>query len=120
MAAAPSPSAIRTSSMNFCVSLPPRRPTLEPRLIPNATFMVAPSAQVLAQECEHLLPSIEGSSLPVLRPVDGEEGVSGFVVGVELVGLAELVERFSGLGGVVRRRAGVLHAEEAQQRTLQI
>src|SRR4029453_6216133 len=106
--------------MNFCVSLPPSRPTLEPRLIPNATFMAGPSAQMRAEEREHLLPSVEGGGLPVLRPVDGEEGVAGVVVRVELVRLVELVERLPGPGRVVRRRARVLHAEETEQRALQV
>src|SRR5690242_13112313 len=75
---------------------------------------------MLAEEGEHLLPAVDRRGLAVLRPIHREEGVAGIVVSVELVGLAELLQRLLGLPGVLRRGPGVLDAEETQQRAAEI
>src|SRR5499427_1328330 len=76
--------------------------------------------EVLAEPGQYFLPTVHRRVLPVVGAVDGEEGMASVVVGVELVGLVVLREGGLGLRGVVGRWARVLHAEEAQERTLEI
>ena len=78
------------------------------------------SAEVLAEPGEDLFPPVHGGVRPVVRAIDGEEGVAGVLVGVERVGLAVLLQRLLGARDVVGRGASVLDAEEPKQGTLEI
>src|SRR5499427_1824202 len=74
----------------------------------------------LAEPGQYFLPTVHRRVLPGLGAIDAEAGMASVVVGVELVGLVVLLEGGLGLRGVVGRWARVLHAEEAQERTLEI
>ena len=66
-----------------------------------------------AQEVERLGPGILGRRLPVFLTVAAHEGVSGAVIAVELVRLAERRQHGVEPVDVVRRRVRVVVAEEA-------
>ena len=67
-----------------------------------------------------MLPGVHGGLGPVARPVHLQEGVSGPLVGVELIGLAGRLERGFELGDVLGRGMLILGTEQAEQRAGQV
>src|SRR6266851_6354382 len=78
------------------------------------------AGQVTAVEVPDLLPAVHGCIRPVRGPVHGEEGVPGAGVAVELVRLPGLGEDLVQFANLVRRGAGVVVAEQAEQRAGQV
>src|SRR5581483_5264560 len=76
--------------------------------------------QMLAEEREHLAPTVHGLLGPVQRPVPIEEAVAGAVIAVELVILAVLLQLGLVLVDLLRARRAVVIAEQAEQRTTEI
>src|SRR5262249_43301283 len=71
---------------------------------------------VLAEERPDLLPAVVGRLHPVGGPVHREESVACALVSVELVRLAEAVERRRELSGLLGRGVLVVGAEQPEQR----
>ena len=65
-------------------------------------------------------PGVHGCLGPVAGPVHLQEGVTGSVVGVELIGLAVRLERGLEFGDVLGRGVLVIRAEQAEQRAGQV
>src|SRR5262245_52549567 len=76
--------------------------------------------QMLAEEREDLVPTVQRLLHPVERPMVVEDAVTGAVVAVELVGLAVLLEFRLVLVHLLRARRAVLVAEDAEQGTRQV
>jgi hypothetical protein len=67
-----------------------------------------------------VLPGVHGGLGPVAGPVHLHEGVSGAVVGVELIGLACRLERGFEFGDVLGRGMLILSAEQPEERAGQV
>ncbi len=67
-----------------------------------------------------MLPGVHGGFWPVAGAVHLHEGMSGSLVGVELIGLAVRLERRLQFRDVLRRRVLVFRAEQAEQRAGQV
>src|SRR5919201_2642946 len=72
--------------------------------------------KVLFEEGPHLLPAVDRLLLPIGWPVIVKELVAGFVIPVEFIGLAVLLQFLLMLIHLGWRRGLVLVAEEAQER----
>src|SRR5215475_3558425 len=78
------------------------------------------AGQVAAVEIPDLLPAVVSGFWPVCNSVDREKCVPGAFVGVKLVFLACLVERFGQLGRLFGCRKLVVSAKQTQQRARQV
>src|SRR6266498_1769202 len=78
------------------------------------------SSEMFLEECEHFLPGIDGLLGPIGGPAPVEERMPGAVVAVELVGLAEALERLLGPIHVVDRRILVAVPKDTKQRTAKL
>ncbi len=78
------------------------------------------SAEISSEPLEDLLPSIDSSHRPIIRPIHREEGVPGIVVGMEFVGLSPLLEFRLGLRHMLGRGTLILPPEQSQQGTAQV
>ncbi len=78
------------------------------------------SHEITAVKVEHFAPAVRGlfGAIGVARPI--EERVPGAVIAVELVVLAELLEYRLGAIDLIGGRIGVVIAENAEQRTVQL
>src|SRR4051812_47631007 len=74
-------------------------------------------AEILAEEGEHLAPRIHRLFGAIERPVPVIEAVAGAVIAIELVGLAEFLERSLMLVHLLGARRAVIVAEDTEQRT---
>src|SRR6516164_5964469 len=75
---------------------------------------------MLAEEREHLVPTVERLLRAIGRPRSVEKGVAGAVVAVEFVSLAEFFEHGFGAVDLVAVGIFVVVAEQAEQRTAQL
>src|ERR1039458_8418135 len=73
-------------------------------------------AEVAAKPLPDPRPTVQGCLDAVAGPVHAEEGVTGAVIGVELMNLAQAGQLGVQLRGVLRRGEAVLGAEQAEQR----
>src|SRR5579862_7325085 len=73
--------------------------------------------QLTIEEIKDLAPAVDRLLGPIGVAQRVEEGVSGAVVAVELVGLAEFLQHRLGAVDLVGGRIGVVVAENAEQRT---
>src|SRR4051812_11277408 len=78
------------------------------------------SAQMLAEEGEHLAPAVDRGFGPVERPVPIPDGVTGAVVAVKLIALAVLFQLGLMLVHLLWAGRAVVVAEDADQRAREI
>src|SRR3954466_12030784 len=76
--------------------------------------------QVPLEEREYLSPTVDCLLRTVARAVRGEEAVTGAVVAVEVIGLAQALEHVLCTVDLVGRRRKVLVAEDPQERTAEL